>query len=117
FLTQILLRPNGVKSVMNFMIGGESEVGLSQFETISKLILSVPAKAKSPEDYFSIICPQLLNILQSTSMLPSLQTPNIDNTTLPIVKVAAFTIIRMADKFPVITKKFIIANIFDTLWK
>ncbi|CAG8710072.1 7348_t:CDS:10 [Gigaspora margarita] len=117
FLTQILLRPNGVKSVMNFMIGGESEVGLTQFETISKLILSVPAQAKSSEDYFSIICPQLLNILQSTSTLPSLQIPNINNITLPIVKVAAFTIIRMADKFPVITKKFIIANIFSTLWK
>ncbi|RIB10351.1 hypothetical protein C2G38_1979925 [Gigaspora rosea] len=117
FLTQILLRPNGVKSVMNFMIGGESEVGLTQFETISKLILSVPAQAKSSEDYFSIICPQLLNILQSTSTLSSLQIPNFNNTTLPIVKVAAFTIIRMADKFPVITKKFIIANIFNTLWQ
>ncbi|CAG8804286.1 9156_t:CDS:2, partial [Racocetra persica] len=117
FLTKILLRPNGVKDVMNFMIGGESEVGLSQFEAISKLILSVPAQAKSSEDYFSIICPQLLNILQSTSALPSLQTSNTNDATLSVIKVTAFTIIRMADKFPAITKKFIIANIFGTLWK
>ncbi|CAG8609952.1 584_t:CDS:2, partial [Scutellospora calospora] len=116
FLTQILLRPNGVKDVMSFMIGGDNEVGLSQFETVSRLILSVPTQTKSTEDYFSIICPQLLNLLQSTSTLPSLK-PNIDDATLPIVKLVAFTVIRMADKFPAITKKFIISNIFGTLWK
>ncbi|CAG8496251.1 11992_t:CDS:10 [Diversispora eburnea] len=74
YLTQILLRPNGVKDIMEFMIGDESEVNLSKLETISKLILSVPNTAKSPEAYFSIICPQLLSIVQSfTSSSSSLQ--------------------------------------------
>ncbi|RHZ82627.1 hypothetical protein Glove_106g48 [Diversispora epigaea] len=114
YLTQILLRPNGVKDIMEFMIGDESEVNLSKLETISKLILSVPNTAKSPEAYFSIICPQLLSIVQSfTSSSLSLQ--NFKSS--PSANVASFIIARMSIKFPNITKKFIINKIFNKLWK
>ncbi|GES83351.1 transport and Golgi organization protein 6 homolog [Rhizophagus clarus] len=113
FLSQILLRQNGIRDVMDFMIGGESEVNLSKLETISKLILSVPSQVKSVEQYFSVVCPQLLSLVQSTSNPPG----NSQSTTPMIASVSAFTIIRMANKYPELSKKFIITKIFNSLWK
>ncbi|RIA90280.1 hypothetical protein C1645_770394 [Glomus cerebriforme] len=113
FLSQILLRPNGIRDVVDFMIGGESEVNLSKLETISKLILSVPSQVKSVEQYFSVICPQLLSLVQLVSNFSG----SSQSTTSPIASVAAFTIVRMANKYPELNKKFIITKIFDQLWK
>ncbi|CAG8437765.1 15274_t:CDS:10 [Acaulospora morrowiae] len=114
YLTRILLRQNGVKSVIEFMIGGESEASLSKVEAISQLILSVPNTVKSLEAYFSIICPQLLSIVQSSSTL----SRNSDTKLifLPIVNVASLIIARMFSKFPTITKKFIVTKVFGTMW-
>ncbi|CAG8636092.1 14603_t:CDS:10 [Funneliformis caledonium] len=110
FLSQILLRPNGIRDVIDFMIGGEGEVNLTKLETISKLILSVPNQVKSTEQYFSVICPQLLSLVQSISNSSGNSIP-------PIANVSSFTIVRMANKYPTLTKKFIILKIFGPLWK
>ncbi|CAG8442592.1 10650_t:CDS:2 [Acaulospora colombiana] len=114
YLTRVLLRPSGVKDVIEFMIGGDGEASLSKVEAISQLVLSVPNTAKSNEAYFSIICPQLLSIVQSDSTL----LPN-SNAKLapPIVNVASLIIARMFSKFPMITKQFIITRIFGALWQ
>ncbi|PKC03470.1 hypothetical protein RhiirA5_451319 [Rhizophagus irregularis] len=113
FLSQILLRPSGIRDVMEFMIGGENEVNLAKLETISKLILSVPSQVKSVEQYFSVVCPQLLSLVQSI-LNPSGSSKS---ATPAIASVASFTIIRMTNKYPELSKKFIITKIFDSLWK
>ncbi|CAH1760594.1 10748_t:CDS:10, partial [Entrophospora sp. SA101] len=111
FLTQILLRPNGVPEVIDFMIDGE-EVSLSKLDTISKLILSIPSQIKSVEEYFSIICPQLLQLIQPIS-----STTLSSQITSSRSTAAAFTITRLANKYPAMAKRFIISNIFSSLWK
>ncbi|CAG8567531.1 1282_t:CDS:10 [Funneliformis mosseae] len=98
FLSQILLRPNGIRDVIDFMIGGEGEVNLTKLETISKLILSVPNQVKSTEVFQSI-------------------SNSSGNSIPPIANVSSFTIVRMANKYPTLTKKFIILKIFGPLWK
>ncbi|CAI2174947.1 13312_t:CDS:10 [Funneliformis geosporum] len=101
FLSQILLRPNGIRDVIDFMIGGEGEVNLTTLETISKLILSVPNQVKSIE------------VIQSISN----SSGNSPSAIPPISNVSSFTIVRMANKYPALTKKFVITKIFGPLWK
>ncbi|CAG8527828.1 659_t:CDS:10 [Paraglomus brasilianum] len=64
-LTSVLLRPDGVQAVVDFMVGGENEVSPTKMAKISQLILSVPSQASSVQEYFSTISPQLIKILQT----------------------------------------------------
>ncbi|CAG8478966.1 12155_t:CDS:10 [Ambispora gerdemannii] len=113
-LTHILLKPDGVQKVIDFMIGGESEVNFSKQENISRVLLSVPGQMTSVEDYFSKICPQLLAILASTTSDPNINAKCEISTT---TTVAAFTIIKMNAKYPALTKKLVINKLFEKLSK
>ncbi|KAI9267138.1 hypothetical protein EDC94DRAFT_667356 [Helicostylum pulchrum] len=64
FLSRILLKPNGVSIVLEFTIGHVDQLQLAQLESISKLILSVPQQITSIENYYAIIAPQLLDLLE-----------------------------------------------------
>ncbi|CAG8577005.1 7166_t:CDS:10 [Ambispora leptoticha] len=117
-LTHILLKPDGVKKVIDFMIGGENEVNFSKQENIARVLLSVPSQMTSVEDYFSKICPQLLDILASTRKSTSSDNDiNAKDEISVTATVAAFTIIRMNAKYPALTKKLVINKLFEKLSK
>ncbi|KAM3583327.1 hypothetical protein VKS41_004240 [Umbelopsis sp. WA50703] len=63
FLSQILLRPYGVSAVLDYTLGGMQEVKLAQMESLSKLIITLPFQVRSVESYLSVICPQLVDIV------------------------------------------------------
>ncbi|KAJ2956554.1 hypothetical protein NQZ79_g7601 [Umbelopsis isabellina] len=60
FLSQVLLRPNGVSAVLDYTLGGVQE---AQMEKLSKLIITLPFQVRSVESYLSVICPQLVEIV------------------------------------------------------
>ncbi|KAI9269341.1 hypothetical protein BY458DRAFT_490142 [Sporodiniella umbellata] len=71
FLSRTLLQPKGVALVLEFTVGQVDQLQLTQLENISKLILSVPQKMSSVDDYYAVICPQLLALLERDSTSPA----------------------------------------------
>ncbi|KAG9303568.1 hypothetical protein G9A89_018464 [Geosiphon pyriformis] len=118
-LTYRLLQPGGVQQVIDYMIGGETQVSLSKLESISRLLLSVPNQIGSPEEYFSKLCPQLLSILQSTrdSSVTSSDANIGKLEKSPSIQVAAFTIVRLNAKDPSLTRKLVVDKLFKNLCK
>ncbi|KAJ3298002.1 transmembrane and coiled-coil domains-containing protein 7 [Borealophlyctis nickersoniae] len=71
-MSQILLRPTGVSALFNCLLEGEGDdepPNINKLEQIARLILSVPAQTASPEQYFSIICPQIIELLHAPKKL------------------------------------------------
>lgn len=54
-LTKVLLRPNGVATVLEFMVGDADTLQLDHLEKISKLVLTQPAQINSVEVCWSAI--------------------------------------------------------------
>ncbi|CAO3678365.1 unnamed protein product [Rhizopus stolonifer] len=71
FLSRTLLKPNGVALVLEFTMGQVDQLQLTQLESISKLILSVPQQMASIESYYAIITPQLLALLERDTTSPT----------------------------------------------
>ncbi|KAI8973433.1 hypothetical protein BDF20DRAFT_651428 [Mycotypha africana] len=103
FLSRILLKPNGVSVILNFIIGDVEQLQLSQLESISKLILSVPQQMPSIESYYAVITPQLLHILQNEPIAS------------PMCQAVIFIVGRMVAKYPELAKKYIIDKIVGPL--
>lgn len=79
------------------------KVQLTQLESISKLILSVPQQMASIESYYSIIAPQLLSLLQKET---------VSATTSQAV---TFIIGRIITKHPKLGKTYLVDKIVDPL--
>ncbi|ORE03185.1 hypothetical protein BCV72DRAFT_213761 [Rhizopus microsporus var. microsporus] len=103
FLSRILLKPNGVAIVLEFTIGQVEQLQLTQLESISKLILSVPQQMTSIESYYSVITPQLLSLLQKET---------VSATTSQAVR---FIIGRIITKHPKLGKTYLVDKIVDPL--
>ncbi|KAG0743984.1 hypothetical protein G6F57_001082 [Rhizopus arrhizus] len=72
FLSRILLKPNGVAIVLEFTVGQVEQLQLTQLESISKLVLSVPQQMPSIESYYAIIAPQLLVLLEKEAIVSTI---------------------------------------------
>ncbi|KAI8816084.1 armadillo-type protein [Fimicolochytrium jonesii] len=67
-LSQILLRPTGIRTLFECLLQPQSETGsqdTQQLQKVAQVISSVPKQAASVDEYFSIICPQLLLLLKT----------------------------------------------------
>lgn len=82
-------------------------VQLTQLESISKLILSVPQQMTSVESYYAIITPQLLSLLEKESLAS------------PTCQAVTFIIGQIIAKHVDLAKKYIVDKIVEpllTLW-
>ncbi|KAI9141783.1 hypothetical protein BKA69DRAFT_1124485 [Paraphysoderma sedebokerense] len=65
YLSQIVLRKNGIRIVLEFMLGGDEHVNINHIYQASKLVLSVPKQFTSVEEYYNHISPQLLHLISA----------------------------------------------------
>ncbi|RUP40900.1 hypothetical protein BC936DRAFT_138319 [Jimgerdemannia flammicorona] len=128
-LSRILLRPSGVQVVLEFMCGGgggggetgDGEVNLAQMERMAKVVLSVPFQVQSLEEYYTIICPQLITIIQrSIQSTASTPTATPIATTLPIptptvVQSTTFILTRLIHRHPILARTLVIEPIVGPL--
>ncbi|KAF9971509.1 hypothetical protein BGZ73_005539 [Actinomortierella ambigua] len=126
-MSQILLRPGGVRVVLEYMLSGNSSasdtVKLDQLEKMARLVLSVPSQAASPEQYYKSVIPQLLDILETNLQIGyekpmSKQAPY--GRQLPpsvqLVHTATFIISRFLTKHTEMGQVEIVANEVLPLW-
>ncbi|BFZ62615.1 hypothetical protein YB2330_003716 [Saitoella coloradoensis] len=105
-LSMISVRPrgDGVQSVVSFVLGlrtGE-DVSLEKVTRAAKLICAIP-KTMSGDDYYSIVCPQLLGMLD----LPG------DKTPMP--RVSAQIIAQLNSTVPEVARRYIIQPVHQPL--
>ncbi|KAG0353743.1 hypothetical protein BC939DRAFT_455998 [Gamsiella multidivaricata] len=126
FLSQILLRPGGVRVVLEYMQGGADTVKLGQLERVARLVTSVPDQMSSVQDYYRTICPELLEILE---MDLKLVDPDQDKTKMTeqqsritppspqLVQTTTFVLSKLLAKSPAICQVEIVAKEVGPLWK
>ncbi|KAG0045824.1 transmembrane and coiled-coil domains-containing protein 7 [Gryganskiella cystojenkinii] len=120
FLSQILLRPGGVRVVLEYMQGGKDTVKLDQLEKISHLVTSVPSQMSSTQEYYQIICPELLEVLERNLEVPGDPLYSKYRTTLPsgvLVQTATFVVGKLLTKNPAICQVQVVAPEVGPLWK
>jgi hypothetical protein len=126
FLSQILLRPGGVRVVLEYMQGGGDTVKLDQLERIAKLVTSVPDQMSSVHEYYHTICPELLEILDMDLMASGRLGPEqqkrlaMTRITPPrpqLIQTTTFVVGRLLSKNPAVGQVEIVAKEVEPLWK
>ncbi|KAG0029265.1 transmembrane and coiled-coil domains-containing protein 7 [Podila clonocystis] len=124
FLSQILLKPGGVRVVLEYMQGGSDNVKLDQLEKVARLVTSVPDQMSSVQEYYRTICPELLDILEMDLKIPNptwtAKQREQRRVTLPspqLVQTVTFVVGRLLTKSPIIGQTEIVAQEVEPLWK
>ncbi|KAG0197576.1 transmembrane and coiled-coil domains-containing protein 7 [Mortierella sp. GBA30] len=128
FLSQILLRPGGVRVVLEYMHGGSDAIKLDQLEKIARLVTSVPDQLSSVQEYYRTICPELLEILETDLKLVDPEkemsaqgAQRLQHRTTPpspqLVQIATFVVGKLLIKNPAICQVEIVAKEVEPLWK
>ncbi|KAG0274231.1 hypothetical protein BGZ95_009988 [Linnemannia exigua] len=126
FLSQILLRPGGVRVVLEYMQGGGDTVKLDQLERVAKLVTSVPDQMSSVHAYYHTICPELLDILEmdlraSGNLGQEQQRRQAMTRITPpspqLIQTATFVVGKLLSKNPAVGQVEIVAKEVEPLWK
>ncbi|KAF9109228.1 transmembrane and coiled-coil domains-containing protein 7 [Mortierella sp. AM989] len=125
FLSQILLRPGGVRVVLEYMQGGSETVKLDQLEKAARLVTSVPDQMSSVQEYYRTICPELLEILEINLNLldPERSKENekyqikVAPPSPQLVQTTTFVVSKLLAKNPAICQVEIVAKEVGPLWK
>ncbi|KAF9418015.1 transmembrane and coiled-coil domains-containing protein 7 [Podila epigama] len=124
FLSQILLKPGGVRVVLEYMQGGAETVKLDQLERVARLVTSVPDQMSSVQEYYKTICPQLLDILERNLNIPNpdlsarqVEQRKVTHPSPQLVQTTTFVVGRLLSKSPAVSQIEIVAKEVDPLWR
>lgn len=126
FLSQILLRPGGVRVVLEYMQGAGDTVKLDQLERVAKLVTSVPDQMSSVHEYYHNICPELLEILEmdlkasgslGLEQQKKLAMTRITPPSPQLIHTATFVVSKLLSKNPAVGQVEIVAKEVEPLWK
>ncbi|KAF9287108.1 hypothetical protein BGZ88_008752 [Linnemannia elongata] len=126
FLSQILLRPGGVRVVLEYMQGAGDTVKLDQLERVAKLVTSVPDQMSSVHEYYHTICPELLEILEmdlkasgglGLEQQKKLAMTRITPPSQQLIQTTTFVVNKLLSKNPAVGQVEIVAKEVEPLWK
>ncbi|XP_052652477.1 transport and Golgi organization protein 6 homolog isoform X2 [Harpia harpyja] len=89
-LSERLMRPNGVQAVVRGIMEGTgggtgaeaAAVDWRKCDTVAKILASCPQQCLSLEDYYTLVCPQILDLLHIQDKLTARQFQRVATTTL-----------------------------------
>uniref|UniRef100_A0A663FAW2 Transport and golgi organization 6 homolog n=1 Tax=Aquila chrysaetos chrysaetos TaxID=223781 RepID=A0A663FAW2_AQUCH len=90
-LSERLMRPNGVQAVVRGIMEGTGAGGTGaeaaavdwrKCDTVAKILASCPQQCLSLEDYYRLVCPQILDLLHIQDKLTARQFQRVATTTL-----------------------------------
>ncbi|KAM9374157.1 transport and Golgi organization protein 6 homolog [Phaethornis superciliosus] len=90
-LSQRLMRPNGVQAVVRGIMEGTGAGGAGaeaaamdwrKCDAVAKILASCPQQCLSLEDYYCLVCPQILDLLHIQDKLTALQFQRVATMTL-----------------------------------
>ncbi|NXR13737.1 TNG6 protein, partial [Semnornis frantzii] len=111
-LSERLLRPNGVQAVVRGIMEGTSCAGAEaaavdwrKCDAVAKILASCPQQCLSLEDYYSLVCPQILDLLHIQDKLTARQ----------FQRVATTTLLTMAKEHPQLAEKHLLQPLLAPL--
>ncbi|KAM6408998.1 transport and Golgi organization protein 6 homolog [Rhynochetos jubatus] len=89
-LSERLMRPNGVQAVVRGIMEGTgggagaeaAAVDWKKCDTVAKILASCPQQCLSLEDYYRLVCPQILGLLHIQDKVTARQFQRVATTTL-----------------------------------
>lgn len=111
-----VLKPNGVQAVIrgvldvegkaSHVISGEGNVAdWRKCDVVAKLIATCPTQFKSPEDYYQVVCPQVINLLEIKDKVTRRQFLRVTRSTISLI----------AEQHPELARKFIFVPVLKPL--
>ncbi|XP_028307371.1 transport and Golgi organization protein 6 homolog [Gouania willdenowi] len=74
-LSERLMQPKGLQAVVRAILeggtGGESD--WKKCDAVARILVACPQQSTSPDDYFRLVCPQILDLLHFKDKLTALQ--------------------------------------------
>ncbi|NWH70840.1 TNG6 protein, partial [Piaya cayana] len=116
-LSERLLRPNGVQAVVRGIMegtGGDvaggagaeaAAVDWRKCDAVAKVLASCPQQCLSLEDYYGLVCPQILDLLHIQDKLTARQ----------FQRVATTTLLTMAKEHPQLAEKHLLQPLLAPL--
>ncbi|NXG45575.1 TNG6 protein, partial [Psilopogon haemacephalus] len=112
-LSERLLRPNGVQAVVRGIMEGTGGCGGAEAaavdwrkcDAVAKILASCPQQCLSLEDYYSLVCPQILDLLHIQDKLTARQ----------FQRVATSTLLTMAKEHPQLAEKHLLQPLLAPL--
>ncbi|NXD14867.1 TNG6 protein, partial [Nothocercus nigrocapillus] len=105
-LSERLLRPHGVHAVVRGIMEGTgggsgaeaAAVDWRKCDVVAKILAACPQQCLSVEDYYKLVCPQILDLLHIQDKLTALQ----------FQRVATTTLLTMAKGHPQLAEKYLL---------
>ncbi|XP_063190950.1 transport and Golgi organization protein 6 homolog isoform X1 [Chroicocephalus ridibundus] len=113
-LSERLMRPNGVQAVVRGIMEGTGAGGAGaeaaavdwrKCDTVAKILASCPQQCLSLEDYYRLVCPQILDLLHIQDKLTARQ----------FQRVATTTVLTMAKEHPQLAEKHLLQPLLAPL--
>ncbi|KAM6353979.1 transport and Golgi organization protein 6 homolog isoform 2-T2 [Alca torda] len=112
-LSERLMRPNGVQAVVRGIMEGTgggagaeaAAVDWRKCDTVAKILASCPQQCLSLEDYYRLVCPQILDLLHIQDKLTARQ----------FQRVATTTVLTMAKEHPQLAEKHLLQPLLAPL--
>ncbi|XP_069724318.1 transport and Golgi organization protein 6 homolog [Phaenicophaeus curvirostris] len=112
-LSERLLRPNGVQAVVRGVMEGTgggagaeaAAVDWRKCDAVAKVLASCPQQCLSLEDYYGLVCPQILDLLHIQDKLTARQ----------FQRVATTTLLTMAKEHPQLAEKHLLQPLLAPL--
>uniref|UniRef100_A0A6G1RAS2 Transmembrane and coiled-coil domains 7 n=1 Tax=Hypotaenidia okinawae TaxID=2861861 RepID=A0A6G1RAS2_9GRUI len=112
-LSERLMRPSGVQAVVRGIMegtggGAGAEAAAADWrkcEAVAKILASCPQQCLSLEDYYSLVCPQILDLLHIQDR----------QTALQFQRVAAATLLAMAKEHPQLAEQHLLQPLLAPL--
>ncbi|KAG7468448.1 hypothetical protein MATL_G00142980 [Megalops atlanticus] len=109
-LSDRLMQPSGVQSVVRAVLEGGAgpEVAATDWrkcDAVARILAACPQQSLSAEDYYSQVCPQVLELLHFKDKLTALQ----------FQRVATRAVLTMAQERPELAQRYLLAPLFGPL--
>ncbi|XP_042653560.1 transport and Golgi organization protein 6 homolog isoform X1 [Tyto alba] len=113
-LSERLMRPSGVQAVVRGIMEGTGGGGAGaeaaavdwrKCDTVAKILASCPQQCRSLEDYYKLVCPQILDLLHIQDKVTARQ----------FQRVATTTLLTMAKEHPQLAEKLLLQPLLAPL--
>ncbi|XP_078383567.1 transport and Golgi organization protein 6 homolog [Oculina patagonica] len=112
-LSERLMKPNGVKAVLHALLEGSAGGATSaspewkKCDVIAKVIANCPSQAKSVEEYYKLVSPQVLQLLHG-------QSTGVGRL---FIRAASCIIMEMLSQYTEMAQKYVLSSIIGPLAK
>uniref|UniRef100_W5M372 Transport and golgi organization 6 homolog n=1 Tax=Lepisosteus oculatus TaxID=7918 RepID=W5M372_LEPOC len=111
-LSERLMQPSGVQAIVRGILEGAGagsdggrEADWRKCDTVARILSTCPQQSLSADEYYRLVCPQVLELLHMQAKLTALQ----------FQRVATTTVLTMVQEQPQLAEKYLLAHLLNPL--